>query len=852
MPTCSQAKIITNLETDIQKRFFALSRGGPQPQNGENSSSSSQQQQQQNNNDNENNFYDALQSLNLNNNEKDNFKTTYQTLHRSYANSNNKTSPRNLNNRKLAALKTNSKQNHQVNDHQNSKSSSRRISLDNELTGLSNCLIQNDQAPSSSSSQILHKIPITFDNFSFTTNNSTITNNNSQFILNKNEQRQQHQQYHTSLYRNGGQMRNNFTIKGINTKNNFGGSDGEDVLSDEQLSGRSADQDQDQDSPRQVLNNTVRQQQNPAQLMLHPRRSIDFTSILPLARSTKRNSFDYDIISNKKENLQSETRRNSLGTTLPSLTTSSSQFNNPTTSMSQLVRQQQQQQTEDESNEPDLERRQISLNQAKRLLALASIRPSKTFHKTMTQEEIDVLRKYYDIIKPKVTTNNNNNLTDQVSAQTLAQIELEKGYASQAPNVYDTTKVNMLSLHNLKQFIDKYKQDIEAGLYVIDYDSLSDPKGFILKPQDNEQQQMTIKFPNELNDTFFALAAVTAATTQPTTTTTRESSSWSIGSNSLSSVEKECSIRLGEANLFRIVNWNDTTSSQTANVVVKSKSKSKLSPFAFASSSSSSNSSPTSSTLSFDYIKNMSSLVSSILEPKLLTKLSYTGVDISVLPGGANYDIPTFEELGIDLNSILSSNSNNISTLADPTALLAQQQQQHQSSKLKASAYKKLKDKVNTSKCMWFAQIPERKPLAVIFETATATAHDISHEQLLEQTNQYLKEGHGHVESLQFVPRSVHFGSVYVDNLWILTLTDMNTKFFTITNGLRINVNDKEEKISVKSYDEFIFSEYERFIRNEKYKKLIKNHEKAVQQQQQINSNSNTTTTHRKKSITSS
>ena len=199
------------------------------------------------------------------------------------------------------------------------------------------------------------------------------------------------------------------------------------------------------------------------------------------------------------------------------------------------------------------------------------------------------------------------------------------------------------------------------------------------------------------------------------------------------------------------------------------------------------------------------------------------------MPGGANYDIPSFEELGIDLNNILTSNTNatNVNNLNSDSGNLQQQQQQvlYQSSKLKTSAYKKLKDKVNTSKCMWFSSPPERKPLSVIFES-TGISADIGHEQLLDETNNYLKETGGHVESLEYVPRSVHFGSVYVENLWILTLNDMNTKFYTITNGLKI----KDEKLTVKSYDEFIFSEYERFIRNEKYKKLIKNHEKAVQQ----------------------
>ena len=184
------------------------------------------------------------------------------------------------------------------------------------------------------------------------------------------------------------------------------------------------------------------------------------------------------------------------------------------------------------------------------------------------------------------------------------------------------------------------------------------------------------------------------------------------------------------------------------------------------------------------------------------------------MPGGANFEVPTFEELGINLKQILSENN-------DQPANNVQTQPEYHSSKLKNSAYKKLKERVSNNKVMWFNGPPDRKPMAIIFEYAGV---EIGHQTVLDEVNQYLKEIDGFVESVEFVPRSVHFGSVYVENFWILTLNNMNTKFFTLTNGIRIN----NEKISVKSYDEFIFTEYEKFIRNEKYKLLIKNHEKCL------------------------
>ena len=175
------------------------------------------------------------------------------------------------------------------------------------------------------------------------------------------------------------------------------------------------------------------------------------------------------------------------------------------------------------------------------------------------------------------------------------------------------------------------------------------------------------------------------------------------------------------------------------------------------------------------------------------------------------------QELGINLSTLLSEG-----VLGNTNPSLIQAAPEYQSSKLKVTAYKKLKEKVSSNKCMWFNGLPERKPFDVIFEYAGV---DIEHQTILDEVNKYLKSIGGHVKSLEFIPRSVHLGSVYVENQWILTLSDQNTKFFTITNGIEI----KGEKLSVKSYDEFIFAEYERFIRNEKYKQLIKNHEKAVQ-----------------------
>ncbi len=188
--------------------------------------------------------------------------------------------------------------------------------------------------------------------------------------------------------------------------------------------------------------------------------------------------------------------------------------------------------------------RKISLEQAKRLLAIASIRPSKTFHKLMTEEEMDALTKYYNLIKPKAS------VTSQAAANAAAQQAAENARsASHVPITYQSSKVNLSSLRNLQSFIDTYKKEIDSGRLTVDYDLASDPKGFVLKDQTD---QSVIKFPQELNDSFFALAVTHGDQENKT---------------------------LSEANLYRIVNWNDTSASCFA-AAEKKKTKSKNSAHA--------------------------------------------------------------------------------------------------------------------------------------------------------------------------------------------------------------------------------------------------------------------------------
>ncbi len=172
------------------------------------------------------------------------------------------------------------------------------------------------------------------------------------------------------------------------------------------------------------------------------------------------------------------------------------------------------------------------------------------------------------------------------------------------------------------------------------------------------------------------------------------------------------------------------------------------------------------------------------------------------MPGGINFEMPPCDEMCKETNhkKILSG-------------------------KLKNTAYKKLKNKLETTKVMFFNKAPTLKPSSIVLEL---NGFDLSHMDIYEQINKFLKDAGGwKVVELEFIPRSVHFGSVFADNLWIVTLNEKDAQHYLISNGIVIDGH----KALPKSHDEFMNTEYERFIRAEKYRELIKNHEKAISNQ---------------------
>ena len=231
---------------------------------------------------------------------------------------------------------------------------------------------------------------------------------------------------------------------------------------------------------------------------------------------------------------------------------------------------------DDENNKS--EKRHFSISGAKRLLALASIRPSRTFHKELTIEEAEILKKYYEIIKPKINT---NTIDSEIYNQNL-----EKQKLIETPILYNSGKINYDTFSCLEMFLTEYKSEITSGKYQIEYNS-SGYNGFILK---NVETESIVEFPPNVHDTFVALAI---------------------------SINSSGNPNLDENHILASINWNDTR-----HILAPKKARSKKSP---KSNEAKKLNLPT---VNLDAIKELSRMLRSVVEPKLLKKVTESGMDV--------------------------------------------------------------------------------------------------------------------------------------------------------------------------------------------------------------------------------
>lgn len=637
MPTCSQAKIITNLESDIHKRFFRLAAKECDSNNNFLNGEAYLAAQATDSTEcfysigNKVNHIEYIDLKNANQFCSDYCKSNSTLL---LNNNNNINTTKSSSNQlpKQVNYYSQSYYNQFVNQSRKQKSfieyvnNSRSAKTALAANRINSRRISVDEMPVSNNfeQQVSNKTPIIFGDF--VAKRDTVPIN---FLYN-------------SPFRN---HRNNVTLNqakinslrsSLNIKTSSGGSDGED--GEEASSGISETNSSEKTSEKSSSSSPVNViKLNPFNKINAPRKNVDHTH-----SKAKRNILEeLRQIRQQVNEVNKTNQANTINIAQNSLDIKDASTRKLSGLLAQFPKLAlENDSTENESNNSDNLNyinfdqlnsdanhylKKLSLNQAKRLLALASIRPSKTFHKTMTEEEIEVLKKYYELIKPKVNSHNSN------------QLENDKYTEPYSPIVYDTSKVKFTSLQVLKQFLEKHKKDIDSNVYKVEYEN----NGFVLKNQLDENQ--SIKFPTEVNDTMFALTVTNS--------------------------DKETA-KLGEANLYRIINWNDTVVPATTNTKLSSNTLSSNATnstqyiiksaktnnsksiklveeitanknftnnlnervsFDLNDNSSQQFSLPSlnkQEEFSFDYIKNLSGLVGSIVQPKLQKQLVYNGIDL--------------------------------------------------------------------------------------------------------------------------------------------------------------------------------------------------------------------------------
>ncbi|CAF5220689.1 unnamed protein product [Rotaria magnacalcarata] len=82
--------------------------------------------------------------------------------------------------------------------------------------------------------------------------------------------------------------------------------------------------------------------------------------------------------------------------------------------------------------------------------------------------------------------------------------------------------------------------------------------------------------------------------------------------------------------------------------------------------------------------------------------------------------------------------------------------------------------------------------------------------------------------SIEFIPLSCILNSNDIQNQFIIDCDTIQTKEKLMEKPLKISLNKHSTTIELRSYDEEIHKEYEKSIKAEKYRELIKNHDEAV------------------------
>ena len=150
--------------------------------------------------------------------------------------------------------------------------------------------------------------------------------------------------------------------------------------------------------------------------------------------------------------------------------------------------------------------------------------------------------------------------------------------------------------------------------------------------------------------------------------------------------------------------------------------------------------------------------------------------------------------------------------------------------------YQKLKQRLRNHKLWYFSCPPEKKPHALIAVLPVSHSVSIQHQQILDCLYDRLKSSSieqnlnvkHRILSIEFLPLICILDSFDIPNQFVIDCDNSETKKELIDKPLKLNVNKQSITIELLSYDEVMRKEYEKSIKAEKYRQLIKNHDQAV------------------------
>lgn len=150
--------------------------------------------------------------------------------------------------------------------------------------------------------------------------------------------------------------------------------------------------------------------------------------------------------------------------------------------------------------------------------------------------------------------------------------------------------------------------------------------------------------------------------------------------------------------------------------------------------------------------------------------------------------------------------------------------------------YKKIKQRLSHRKLWYFSGPPEKKVNAVVITLPVEYPSKITHEKLLDLLYDRLKSFptdenikiRQRILSIEYLPLSCIFSSFDVANQFVVDCDGNETKQHLLDKPLTVIIHKHSIALEIQSYDEYIQREYQKYLKAEKYRELIRNHDEAV------------------------